>query len=153
MEIKITLPEFLVKAYELASKTIDRFYKKEKITCHFCKRVLDKFNFFAIVPLPNGTVDFVCKCCLYKHCFEPDETVAYCIKFLEEMETKIEEFKEIKVFSINKNILIYYDDLSRKIFLKVTDYQKGYWAESPLTPKDLLRLSIFLENIKSEEWK
>jgi len=46
------------------------------------------------------------------------------------------------IYTINKNILVYSEN--KTLWLKVTDYKKGYWAEAPLTKGDLHRLLITL---------
>jgi hypothetical protein len=52
--------------------------------------------------------------------------------------------EEEMVTAINKNLIIYYK--TGEIFLKITDYQKGYWAETPI--KSAVEALRVIESLK-----
>jgi hypothetical protein len=47
--------------------------------------------------------------------------------------------------AINKNLILYIKS-DGELVIKVTDFQKGYWAETPLNGAEVLRI------IKSLKW-
>jgi len=47
--------------------------------------------------------------------------------------------------AINKNLILYIKN-SGELVIKVTDFQKGYWAETPLNGIEVLRI------LKSLRW-
>ena len=54
----------------------------------------------------------------------------------------------VKTKNFGKNLLVYegkYDD-AYGLFIKITDYKKGYWAETPLEKSELEELVAHLKN-------
>jgi len=42
--------------------------------------------------------------------------------------------------TINKDIMLYFNQRYDLTILKVTDFQKGYWAQSPISKNEMMRL-------------
>ena len=54
---------------------------------------------------------------------------------------------------VNQNLIFYLNRDTGKVHLKVTDYQKGYWAETPLSHHDFCKLLEILSNLILEAKK
>jgi len=55
---------------------------------------------------------------------------------------KLAEFKRVKSFG--KNLLMYLEDETLRI--RVTDYERRYWAQTPLTLEEVNDLANYLKN-------
>lgn len=60
-------------------------------------------------------------------------------------DTIIKELEIKNSVNITKDITIY--STGKTIFLKITDYQKGYWAQVPLDKKELLAFIKFIQKV------
>jgi len=67
----------------------------------------------------------------------------------EEVEQIIKEIEEKNNVSLTENIILYRDH--KGLFLKVTDYQKGYWAQVPLKPSQILTVLNFFKKAACAE--
>ena len=108
----------------------------KRIVCALCGKEIGDNEEMVFCPQPGGWYQGYHLLCLCQRVKSYED-------FIEPLKRMIAEIDSKGAVAINNNLIIYKKD--HKIYLKVTDYMKGYWAEVPLTPKEIQIFFAFLK--------